>query len=413
MNLAASPSITVNDTTAPSAPGLTVGSFTNASATGTTVYIRQGIAGGFTVTGTSSDTESGIDHLTFASGLGAGWTGGGADSSSPYAGVYTFNSSATAPAGSQDVTATNGWALTSSATPFTVVADTTAPAVTAPTVAAGYYTALSVPVTKNGGTDGGSGVDNTTSTVQRDEIGLTNGSCGTFPSSWSSVTLVGGNDTTVVSGNCYRYRELLSDNVGNQGTSAASNTAKVDTTAPSTPSLAFGGLSPNAYYDGSGTLYVRPSAGGTFTVTAQLDRCSKRHRQLHVRHPELERRRELRRLADGRPFRLHLRRLDDRAVHRTHGELYERRRHRFRQRDVLDRRRHDCAVRDGAERDRRLLHEQLGPRDEERRHGRRLQRRCEHQHARARHGDLDERGLRQLPGKLVDRDARAPATTRP
>ena len=268
MNLAASPSITVNDPTAPSAPGLTFGSFTNASATGTTVYIRQGTAGGFTVTGTSSDTESGIDHLTFASGLGTGWAGGGADSSSPYAGVYTFNSSATAPAGGQDVTATNGWALTSSATPFTVVADTTAPAVTAPTVAAGYYTALSVPVTKNGGTDGGSGVDNTTSTVQRDEIGLTNGSCGTFPSSWSSVTLVGGNDTTVVSGNCYRYRELLSDNVGNQGTSAASNTAKVDTTAPSTPSLAFGGLSPNAYYDGSGTLYVRPSAGGTFTVTA-------------------------------------------------------------------------------------------------------------------------------------------------
>ena len=54
-------------------------------------------------------------------------------------------------------------------------------------------------------------------------------------------------------------------------------------------------------------------------------------------------------------------------------ELYERRRHRFRQRDVLDRRRHDCAVRDGAERDRRLLHEQLRPGDEERRHGRWLQ----------------------------------------
>src|SRR6185437_15329987 len=268
MNLAASPSITVNDPTPPSAPGLSFGSFTSASATGTTVYIRQGTAGGFTVTGTSSDTESGIDHLTFASGLGTGWAGGGADSSSPYAGVYTFNSSATAPAGNQDVTATNGWTLTSSATPFTVVADTTAPAVTAPTVTVGYYAALSVPVTKNGGTDGGSGVDNTTSTVQRDEIGLTNGSCGTFPSSWSSVTLVGGNDTTVVSGNCYRYRELLSDNVGNQGTSAASNTAKVDTTAPSTPSLAFGGLSPNAYYDGSGTLYVRPAAAGTFTVTA-------------------------------------------------------------------------------------------------------------------------------------------------
>ncbi|HEX9504802.1 MAG TPA: hypothetical protein VGA62_02235, partial [Acidimicrobiia bacterium] len=267
-NLASSPSITVNDVTAPSSPSLGFGSFTNASATGTTVYIRQGAAGGFTATGTSSDTESGIDHLTFASGLGAGWTGGGADSSSPYTGVYTFNSSATAPAGNQDVTATNGWALTSSATPFTVVADTTAPSVTAPAVTAGYYTSLSVPVTKNGGSDGGSGVDNTTSSVQRDAVALSNGSCGSFPGTWSSVTLVGGNDTTVVSGNCYRYRELLSDNVGNQGTSAASKTAKVDTSAPSTPSLAFGGLSANAYYDGAGAFYFRPAAGGTFTVTA-------------------------------------------------------------------------------------------------------------------------------------------------
>src|SRR5205085_5168147 len=124
--------ITVNDTTAPSAPSLSFGSFANASATGTTVYVRQGAAGGFTVTGTSSDAESGIDHLTFASGLGSGWTGGGADSSSPYTGAYTFSAAAAAPSGSQDVTATNGWALTSASTPFTVVADTTPPSVTAP-----------------------------------------------------------------------------------------------------------------------------------------------------------------------------------------------------------------------------------------------------------------------------------------
>ena len=98
------------------------------------------------MTGTSSDAESGIDHLTFASGLGSGWTGGGADSSSPYNSVYTFTGAATAPGGNQDVTATNGWGLTSSSNPFTVVADTTAPSVTAPSVTAGYYTTLSVPV---------------------------------------------------------------------------------------------------------------------------------------------------------------------------------------------------------------------------------------------------------------------------
>src|SRR6266511_2131571 len=267
-NLCSSPSIPVNDTTAPSVPSLTFGSFTNASVTGTTVYIRQGSAGGFTVTGTSADVESGIDHLTFPSGFGTGWTGGGTDSSSPYNGVYTFSAAATAPGGSQDVTATNGWTLTSGGTPFTVVADTTPPSVTAPGVTAGYYTSLSVPVTKNGGSDAGSGVDSSTSVLERDEVGLTNGSCGSFPGSWSTVTLSGGNDTTVVSGNCYRYRELLSDNVGNQGSSSASNSAKVDTSAPSTPTLAFSGLSANAYWDGSSTLFFRPSAGGAFTVTA-------------------------------------------------------------------------------------------------------------------------------------------------
>ena len=53
--------------------------------------------------------------------------------------------------------------------------------------------------------------------------------------SWATVTLSGGNDTTVVTGKCYRYREQLSDNLGNQGSSSASNTAKIDTTAPSDP----------------------------------------------------------------------------------------------------------------------------------------------------------------------------------
>src|SRR5204862_834826 len=99
-------------------------------------------------------------------------------------------------------------------------------------VVSGYYTSLSVPVTKNGGSDGGSGVDGATSVLERDDATLTNGACGSFPGSWSTVTLTGGNDASVLSGHCYEYREKLADNVGNQGTSGASNIARVDAQGP-------------------------------------------------------------------------------------------------------------------------------------------------------------------------------------
>ena len=129
---------------------------------------------------------------------------------------------------------------------------------------------LSVPVTVNTGSasDAGSGVDSATSILERESATLSAGTC-TWSGSWTTVTLSAGNDTTVTSGNCYRYREVAADNVGNSTNSSASNTAKVDNTAPSTPTLSFSNLSANAYWDSSGsTFYFRPSAGGTVTVTA-------------------------------------------------------------------------------------------------------------------------------------------------
>ena len=133
----------------------------------------------------------------------------------------------------------------------------------------GYYTALSIPVTLDNGSDTGSGLDAASGIVERDEAPLDNGdgTCDAFPGSWSTVTLSGGNDTTVVSGKCYRYRYLLSDRVGNQATSGASATAKVDTSAPAAPSLTYGSLS-NAVLN-LGVVYYRPSAAsGQFAVTA-------------------------------------------------------------------------------------------------------------------------------------------------
>ena len=152
---------------------------------------------------------------------------------------------------------------------FTVTPDSTGPSVTAPGVTAGYYTSLSVPVSLSGGSDSESGLAAGSSVVERDEAPLDNGdgSCDAFPGSWSTVTLSGGNDTSVATGKCYRYRELLSDNVGNQGASAASSTAKMDTSAPSDPALSYGSFT-NATLNG-GVVWYRPSAAsGQFQVTA-------------------------------------------------------------------------------------------------------------------------------------------------
>ena len=158
-------------------------------------------------------------------------TGGGDDSTSPYQGLYSWTASTTA-SGGQNVTARNNAGLTSGASAFTVTPDTTAPA------------------------------SQTTALVRRavlhDRIGrihdrrrqrcrlrtstpraasssaprptLTNGNCtggfSAFGGSYSSP------DTSVVSGNCYRYRFTVADNVGNVSVAVITGDAKVDTSAP-------------------------------------------------------------------------------------------------------------------------------------------------------------------------------------
>src|SRR5262249_4489539 len=98
---------------------------------------------------------------------------------------------------------------------------------------------------------------------------LSNGTCGAF-GAYSTITLSGGGDTTVASGNCYRYTYAISDNVGNQSAaSAATADAKVDTSAPGAPSISISESSANSYASGA-TLYynAQGSNGASFTVSA-------------------------------------------------------------------------------------------------------------------------------------------------
>jgi hypothetical protein len=65
-------------------------------------------------------------------------------------------------------------------------------------------------------------------TLERDSAPLTSaGTCGTYTGVWSQLSIPGSADTTVVAGNCYRYRVSVSDNVGNWATSPPSPDARV------------------------------------------------------------------------------------------------------------------------------------------------------------------------------------------
>ena len=255
------------DTTAPGAPVLTLSESSPLSyVSGTTLYYNaQGSnTAPFTVDGTSTDPQSGIQKLNFPAV--SGMTGGGDDSSSPYQGSYTWTNTTSA-SGAQTVTATNGAGSTATST-FTVTKDVTAPTGQTADLAGGpWYTTLSVPLTLDNGSDAGSGLDNTSQVVERDTATLSNGSCGSFSGSWSAVTLSGGADTTVTSGNCYRYRIRISDNVGNTSSnSAATADAKVDTTAPSAPGLTLSESSPLSYVSGT-TLYYNAQGSNTASFT--------------------------------------------------------------------------------------------------------------------------------------------------
>ncbi len=238
------------DTTAPSSPNLSFASFTNASATGSTVFFRPGTTGGFTVTATTADGGSGVQHVAFPT-LGATWTGGSNDASAPYAQAYTFAASAADPAEPNDVVARNGAGLDSAATPFTVTADATAPTTTIACDGGpcpGGWTTSAADVTLSADDGPGSGVSEIRYTLD----GSDPLASGTLYSGAFSVAA-----TTTV-------RFAAVDAVGN-AEAAGSQLLQIDDSKPTTPTLAFSAPT-NAHWDGS-VLWFRAGAAGGFTVT--------------------------------------------------------------------------------------------------------------------------------------------------
>ncbi len=213
---------------------------------GSVVYYNpsSGHSGTFTVTATTSDPVSGIDHVAFPNVFTG--SDGGNVTTSPYSRSYSWSGTASA-SGSKTVSSYNGALLHTDQT-FALTLDTTAPTGGSVTYGNGYNTTGTVAVTFVSATDSGSGV---ASNVLQSEYGaLTNGSCDFSGASWAPASLTGGNDT-VASGKCAQYRLVATDHVANQATFVSPNVVKVDKTAPTG-----GQISVTAGFNTTGTVPV-------------------------------------------------------------------------------------------------------------------------------------------------------------
>ncbi|MET0557522.1 MAG: chitobiase/beta-hexosaminidase C-terminal domain-containing protein [Solirubrobacterales bacterium] len=251
------------DTAAPAAPALTFSGLTNAfwSGVGTAVFYRPGAAsGGFQVSAGSTDTTAGIAGYGFPL-FPSGWssTAGGASSR-----TYSWSSAnPTAPTGAQTVTATNNAGGTASST-FTVIPDAVAPSGGTVTHTNGYSTATTLSTTFTKGSDSISGLNAASGILEGATATLSAGICGTFGSFVLAATNpVSPLSLPVVTGNCYKARYLISDNVGNQATYTGASITKVDTVAPTNALSLTSAVNASMT---SSTIYYRGNVAGSFKI---------------------------------------------------------------------------------------------------------------------------------------------------
>ncbi|MDX6543406.1 MAG: hypothetical protein QOK32_1009, partial [Gaiellaceae bacterium] len=245
------------DTTAPTTPTLGISALTNAIASGNTVYFRPGVAGGFNLSASSSDGESGVASYAFPA-LGAGWSASGTGASR----AYSFTNAAADPAEPNNVTATNNAGQSSAPASLTVTADSSAPSGGSVDYVDGFRSSASVALTLDDGTDSGAGIDTTSEVLERSTATFSNGACVGF-GSFSALVVdpsASYTDLTVATGNCYRYRYLVQDRVGNVATYTSTAVVKFDLDPPAATQG-----NPGPYLHGTVTLT------GTATDTGGSD----------------------------------------------------------------------------------------------------------------------------------------------
>lgn len=211
---------------------------------GATLYYKGDAPGSFTYVNAVADGQSGPASSDFFDPATTGWTHAAQTVSIPAGGPFTSTPYRwTANPGTPPLASLVGrdaaGKVWSAAVSF--ANDVTPPSASTITYANGLVSVAAVPVNVLNGTDSGSGTDPATAVLHRDEAPLTTATetCGTFPGTYATaVALVGGSDTGVASGRCYRYSTTLADRVGNVTTTTSANVVKVDTSGPQVTAIA-------------------------------------------------------------------------------------------------------------------------------------------------------------------------------
>jgi hypothetical protein len=211
---------------------------TGAYLNGSVLYYKPTVAGSFKLVDAFS-APAGAASVTYPAINQSGWTHNAETVSTPSGGPYTssafsWNAQPNSPGG-YTVTGLDAAGNTSS-TGITFIADQSAPILGSISYPTGLTNVASIPITTTNGIDLQSGVNAASGVITRDQIPLntaTDSCTGSFPNTFATtVTLVGGADTSVASGYCYQYRYSVSDNVGNVATytSSSQSPVEVDTT---------------------------------------------------------------------------------------------------------------------------------------------------------------------------------------
>jgi hypothetical protein len=204
------------------------------------LYYNSNASGSFKLVDALTGGVSGPASVTYPALGQSGWTHGSSETiSTPPGGPFTSSAFSwvahpNSPAG-YSVSGLDNMGNSASTT-FTFISDQSPPTGGSISYPTGIVTAPSISITTASGSDAQSGVNAGSSVIKRDEVPLTTATdacVGSFPGTFATtVTLVGGADTSATNAHCYQYRYLVSDNVGNQATynATSQNPVKVDTT---------------------------------------------------------------------------------------------------------------------------------------------------------------------------------------